>query len=113
MKRIIVWIGYLVISFILYLLETTVISNMRLQFKYIPAVVISISGTMVILLYLFYLKDCEKQSPVKLNAIFLILTILVTLLVFFNVPTVLNLALFLLAEEMYTFASSVLKKTGG
>ena len=110
MKRIVLWFGYIVIGTILYMLEVTVISNLKLQFQYLPAVVISIVGTIVILLYLFYLKDCEKQNSVMQNVIFLVLTIIVTLVVFFKVPTVLNLALYLLAEELYTFSSSILKK---
>lgn len=91
------------------MIEISVIPIFKLQFRYLPAVIITIVGTLVVLLYLFYLKDCGKQSSVKQNTIILLLTVFVNIVVFFKAPVVLNLALYLLAEELYTFSSSILK----
>lgn len=90
--------------------EISAVSNLKFQFRYFPAVIITIVGTLVVLLYLFYLKDSEKQSSVKQNTIILLLTVFVNVVVFLKASEVLNLALYLLAEELYTFSSSIIKK---
>lgn len=110
MKRIFVWTGYLILGVLLHVSEMAIIPASFANFQFSAATVLYFAIHLLPVFYLFFLRDSAEQSSIRVNVILLVVTFVLSAVVFHWFPTSFNLALYLLAEELYTTAVSVMRK---
>ena len=110
MKRITLYIGYLLLCVLLYMSELSIVPTAFAQFQFTAATILFIAGNLFPVFYLFFLRDCVMQSSIKENGILLVVTLVITAVVFHWFPTGFNFALYLLAEELYTTVTGIMQK---
>lgn len=110
MKRIFVWAGYLVLAVLLHVSEMAIVPASFATFQFTAATILYFAIHLLPVFYLFFLRDCAEQSSIRINVILLVVTVVLSAIVFHWFPTSFNLALYLLAEELYTTAISVIQK---
>lgn len=110
MKRIFVWTGYLILGVLLHVSEMAILPASFINYQFTAATILFFAGNLLPVFYLFFLRDSAEQSSTKVNVILLVVTFVLSAIVFHWFPTSFNLALYLLAEELYTTAVSVLRK---
>ena len=110
MKRITLYVGYLVLCVLLYMSELSILSTAFAQLQFTSATILYIAGNLFLVFYLFFLRDCAVLFSVKENGILLVVTLVIAAVVFHWFPTGFDYALFLLAEELYTTVTGIVQK---
>lgn len=110
MKRITIYIGYLVLCVLLYMSELSIVPTAFARYQFTSATILYIAGNLFLVFYLFFLRDCAVLCSVKMNSILLGVTLVITAVVFHWFPTGFDYALFLLAEELYTTVTGIVQK---